>query len=224
MSSAETCHRVRVQNARERNPAVQQSVQLLPGLAPLLTATKQDVSPQYAQPVLEQRQPIGVARNRVVLVIAQYDLPQPLSDPRRRLVHPAAENCFKSMQLRHHPLLRRLAPDDECAGFLALPAVMREAQEREGLRLSLSTLLPVLSGQIPTGNFALFGYPLYSSNARRHVWSRTRMDAGVIRREIPGDSIDFAEGFAIKYGRPTRPIQVRRPGIDRYTPANISTR
>ena len=26
--------------------------------------------------------------------------------------------------------------------------------------------------------FAVSGYPLYSSDARRHVWSRTRMDAG----------------------------------------------
>ena len=108
MSSAETFHRVRVQNARERNPAVQQSVQLLPGLAPLLTATKQDVSPQYAQPVLEQRQPIGVARNRVVAVITQYDLLQPSSDLRRRCVN------------RRRPWLASSIPGSGSASFRTL--------------------------------------------------------------------------------------------------------
>lgn len=41
------------------------------------------------------------------------------------------------MQLRHHPFLRRFAPDRERTGFPALPTVMRETQECEGLRLSL---------------------------------------------------------------------------------------
>ena len=55
---------------RDRNLAVEEPAQPLPGLAPLLAATKQDVSPQPAEPVLKHPQPIRVTRNRVVLVVA----------------------------------------------------------------------------------------------------------------------------------------------------------
>src|SRR6266446_1620242 len=55
-------------------------------------------------------------------------------------------NC---LELGHQPLLRRLAPHDECSIFPALPTIMREAQKREGFRLSLSPLLSALSGEPP---------------------------------------------------------------------------
>src|SRR5713226_4332949 len=53
-------------------------------------------------------------------------------------------NC---LELGHQPLLRRFAPYDECPIFPALPTVMREAQKREGLRLSLSPPLSVLDSE-----------------------------------------------------------------------------
>src|ERR1700694_31653 len=56
---------------------------------------------------------------------------------------------FDCLELGHQPLLRRLAPDDERSIFPTLPTVMREAQKREGLRLSLSPLLSVTSGEPP---------------------------------------------------------------------------
>jgi hypothetical protein len=58
-------------------------------------------------------------------------------------VHPAAQLCLKGMQLCHHSLLRRFPPDDERTIAPLLPAVMREAQEREGFRLSLAAPSPV---------------------------------------------------------------------------------
>ena len=47
---------------------------------------------------------------------------------------------------------------------------------------------------------------------------------GVIRRENPGDSIDFAQRFAIKHGRPDAPDRGLPPRRRRYTSANVSTR
>src|ERR1700730_16434293 len=62
-------------------------------------------------------------------------------------MHPAAQLCLNRMQLRHHPLLCRFPPDDEGPIAPALPTVMCEAQEREGLGLSLPPLFPVTSGE-----------------------------------------------------------------------------
>src|ERR1039457_3481293 len=78
--------------------------------------------------------------------------PQPLPHRRYRLVHPATQLCLYRTQLSHHPLLCRFPPDDEGPTAPALPTVMREAQEREGLGFSLPTLLPVSSGEPPELN------------------------------------------------------------------------
>jgi hypothetical protein len=48
-------------------------------------------------------------------------------------------------KLRDHPLFRRNPPDDEMSVASALPTVVGEAQEREGLGFSLSPLPPVPS-------------------------------------------------------------------------------
>src|SRR6266481_6576537 len=97
----------------------------------------------------EQTQPGLVTWNGMVLVIALDNLPKPLTDMRRRVVLPADQLHFYSLELCHHPLLRRLAPDNERPIALALPAIVREAQEREGLRLSLTAPFPVSFGKLP---------------------------------------------------------------------------
>jgi hypothetical protein len=61
----------------------------------------------------------------------------------------ADQFCLNCQQLRHHPLLRRLAPHCEGSIFPALSAIMREPQKGKGLRLTVTTLLPVLSGEPP---------------------------------------------------------------------------
>src|SRR5260370_17391845 len=88
----------------------------------------------------------------MVLVIAQRDLSKPLADQRCRLMLLTDKLCFDRMQLRHHPLLCRFAPDDKGPIAPAFPAVVRETQEREGFRLSLSPLFPVPSGLPPQLN------------------------------------------------------------------------
>jgi hypothetical protein len=51
-------------------------------------------------------------------------------------------------ELRDHPLLRRNPPDDE-GSIGELPTEVGKAQECEGLWFSLSTLLPISSGEPP---------------------------------------------------------------------------
>src|SRR5271157_980876 len=83
-----------------------------------------------------------VTRNSVVLIIALGNLPEPLTNQRYRLMLPAEQLLFYCSEFGHHPLLCRFAPDNEAPIALALPAVMREAQERESLRLSLPSPSP----------------------------------------------------------------------------------
>ena len=92
---------------------------------------------------------IQIARDSMVLVVTLNDLFQPFTDLRCRLVHPTGQFCFQTTQLRHHPLARRFAPYDETAVAPPLPTVMREAQKREGLRLSLSSLHSAWGGEPP---------------------------------------------------------------------------
>src|SRR3954471_1691983 len=61
----------------------------------------------------------------------------------------ADQFCLDCQQLRHHPLLRRCAPHGEGSILPALSAIVREPQKGEGLRLTFTTLLPVLSGEPP---------------------------------------------------------------------------
>jgi hypothetical protein len=85
----------------------------------------------------------------MVAVIAVHNLSQPCTDVGNRLVHSEAQLSFNCVQLRHHALLRRFPPDDERSIAPALPAVMRETQERKGFRFPFTTLLPIWGGEPP---------------------------------------------------------------------------
>src|SRR5690349_10901630 len=85
----------------------------------------------------------------MVAVVAVHNLSEPRTDSGNRLLHAEAQLCFKCVQLRHHALLRRFPPDGERSIVPALPAEVREAQERKGLRLPGPTLLPVSGGEPP---------------------------------------------------------------------------
>jgi hypothetical protein len=98
--------------------------------------------------MLEGGQLVDVAGNGVVLVITPYDLPKPCTDFGRAMMLPALKLSLDGFQLRDHPLLRRDPPDNE-SSVGELPTEVGEAQECEGLWFSLSTLLPVSSGEAP---------------------------------------------------------------------------
>ncbi len=75
----------------------------------------------------ESAELIQIAGDSMVLVVALDDLRQPFTDLRWRRVPPADQLCFNGVQLRHHPLRRRFAPDNETAVAPPLPTVVREA-------------------------------------------------------------------------------------------------
>jgi len=141
-----------MQHPWERYPAIKNRLVPLPRYLPALAATSQNCPPHSPQMMHENSQPIEVARNSMVLVIAQGDLSEPIADQRCRLMLSADQLCLDRMQLRHHPLLGRLAPDDKGPVAPSFPAVVRETQEREGFRLSLPPLFPVPSGVPPELN------------------------------------------------------------------------
>ena len=78
-----------MQNSRERNPALQQRGEPLPGPFAALTATIENSSPQSAQTMPEGTELIQIARDSMVLVVALNDLGQPFTDLRCRIVPPA---------------------------------------------------------------------------------------------------------------------------------------
>jgi len=83
----------------------------------------------------------------MVLVVSQYNLPQPRSDLTRTIVPPVLKLSLKEIKLRDHPLFRRNAPDVEGSAARELPTEMGEPQKREGLRFSLTTPLSVSDGE-----------------------------------------------------------------------------
>src|ERR1700683_5256830 len=83
-----------------------------------------------------------ISGHRVVSIEALQNAPQPGSNLRYRLVHPAAQRQLNLPQLGHHPLTRRLPPDHETAPRIG-STLMDKSEECERLRFLLPTLAPV---------------------------------------------------------------------------------
>ena len=85
----------------------------------------------------------------MVLVVAVHDLPKPCTNLTNTIMLPAEKLCLDGFQLRNHSLFRRNPPDCEGLGLVASPAVVGEAQEREGLRFPFAPLFAFV-GRIAT--------------------------------------------------------------------------
>ena len=70
---------------------------------------------------------------------------KPCTDFGRTMMLPAPKLSLDGFELGRHSLLRGDPPDDESSVARALPTEVSETQEREGLRFSPSTPLPVSS-------------------------------------------------------------------------------
>jgi hypothetical protein len=81
--------------------------------------------------------------------ITQHNLLKPCTDVGRAMMLPALKLNLDGFKLRNHSLLRSDPPYSEGSALVGLPTVVGEAQEREGLRFSLSSLSPVASGEPP---------------------------------------------------------------------------
>jgi hypothetical protein len=69
-----------MQNVWVRNPRVEQWVETLPAHLRALTATDENAPPQSAYATPEDAQLTGVSGQRMVLVVALHDLPEPCAD------------------------------------------------------------------------------------------------------------------------------------------------
>ena len=138
-----------MQSAGLGNPPGQDWGETSPSHLCALAATNKDAPPQPANATLEDAQLSRVTRNGMVLVVAQHNFPKPCTDLGCAMMLPALKLSLDGFELRNHSLLRRNPPDDECFVADALPTEVGETQEREGFWFSLSTLLPVSSGEPP---------------------------------------------------------------------------
>jgi hypothetical protein len=83
-----------------------------------------------------------ISRHSMVLIETLCNAPQPCPDLIERFVHPEAQRLLNLLQLCHHPLIRRLAPDHEQAPWTS-PTLVGESKKRERLRFLLAPLAPV---------------------------------------------------------------------------------
>src|SRR6202162_1139958 len=100
--------------------------------------------PHEFQPKPKKAHRAKISRYSMVLIEALQNPPQPCSGLVQRFVHPAAQRLLNLLQLRHHPLFRRLTPDHKQAPWTA-PTLVNESEERERLWFLLSPLAPVHS-------------------------------------------------------------------------------
>src|SRR6266853_2674831 len=112
MSSGEARIRIGMQNAGLRNPPDQEWGETLPAHSRALTATDEDAPPQPTNAATENAQLSRVARNGMVLVVAQHNLPKPCTDRGRAIMLPALKLSLYGLELRDHSLLRSNPPDD----------------------------------------------------------------------------------------------------------------
>ena len=85
----------------------------------------------------------------MVLVVASDHLPKPCTNLTDTIMLPAEKLNLDGLQLRNHSLFRRNPPDGEGIGLVASPAVVGEAQEREGLRFPFAPLFPFVGCKTP---------------------------------------------------------------------------
>ena len=138
-----------MQDPRRWYPPFEDRSKLLPLLPRALTTTDQYVTPQSIDAFSEGAHLIDVAGDSMVLVVAVDHLPKPFTDLTGAIMLAALKLSLDGFQLRNHALFRSDPPDGEGLGLVALPTVVSQPQEREGLWLPLSALFPVASGEPP---------------------------------------------------------------------------
>ena len=124
-------------------PPFQDRGEFLPLLPRGLAAANEDVTPQSIDALSEGAQLIEVAGDSMVLVVAGDNTPKPYTDLTGAIMLAAFKLSLDSFQLRNHALFRSDPPDGEGLGLVALPTVVDEPQEVEGLRFLFPTPLPV---------------------------------------------------------------------------------
>ena len=106
------------------NPSAQEWIEPIPPHLCTLTATYEYSSPQPANATSKDAQLCRVARNSMVLVVAQHNLAKPCTDLGRTMMLPALKLSLDGFELRDHSLLRSDPPYGEGSALVALPTVV----------------------------------------------------------------------------------------------------
>jgi len=130
-------------------PPVEDRSQRLPLLLCALAATNQNVSPEPIDALSESVQLTDIPGNSMVLVVASDHLPKPCTNLTDAIMLPAEKLNLNGLELCNHSRFRSNSPDGEGVGLVASPAVVGEAQEREGLWFPFAPLFPVVGCKTP---------------------------------------------------------------------------
>ena len=145
----------RMENTRLREPSVLKLPHSRPVQVMFLTATNENLSPQPRHPEAEYAEATEIARYCVVVEVALYHRFEPFSSLRDRIMHAQPELLLDFSQLHPQPLTDRVTLHRKTPVPI-FPANVRETQEIECLRLSFSSLFPVLFSEPPELNPARF--------------------------------------------------------------------
>ncbi len=130
-------------------PPVENRSQGFPPHLGALAATNENIPPEPIDALSEGAELIDIPGNSMVLVVASDHLPKPCTNQTDTIMLPAEKLNLDGLQLRNHSLFRRNPPDGEGIGLVASPAVVGEAQEREGLRFPFAPLFPFVGRIAP---------------------------------------------------------------------------
>ena len=114
----------------------QEPVVRRPGNVAFLASLAECLSPELDDAGLERTKSPRVEDDAIVPVVTTQHLAQPATLLSNRSVHPLPHLLSDLLELSHHAFGLGLALDHELATS-GLPAIVREAQEAEGLRAAL---------------------------------------------------------------------------------------
>ena len=127
-----------------RQPAADEPLHTLPLDATLLAPSFESMVPEVTDREAEVGQCVPVARHSEVSDMPTHNGLQPRADFGNRVMHTPPQLDLDPLQRRLHTLANRL-PKHQKPPLLRLPADMLEAEEIEGLWLTQTRALPVLS-------------------------------------------------------------------------------
>src|ERR1700730_17784345 len=136
---------MRMRGARRGQPAVNEPPQSVTGHPAVLTTARQCAMPEPTHLGPKQEERRAVHGNSVVSEVSPDHRAQPFALFRDGTVHAPPELGFHLAQLGLQPRPYRLPQHRKPSVTSLLPADMREAEEVEGLGLSLTTPLSVFS-------------------------------------------------------------------------------
>src|SRR5260370_18225310 len=169
---AKSPERIRVMEGGGWQPAVNQTVHLLPGQPPRLTATPQRPVPVAGNMKAKRSQRVRVRRHPVIPVVSRNHRPKPLTDFGHSMMHSFAQFRFDFLQLSAFPLAHRPPQHREhpVASLLATDVV--EAKKVECLGLPLSTSLSIircLKAALDDAPFLVMQFPLELTDSLRSL-------------------------------------------------------